>query len=155
MPASWLRGFFVLSIGIHCREIAWREADRRGGSEEEPLINSLLLLDVPEASSSASPVLLGELGINGGSGESSSEGTRVVRVSSMVMKKLTGLQSTDSTEAVAVMKIPSSFHDVGGRPREAAGCSSWFSSPPRRLLVLDGIQVFVLFSHKNLENFLI
>ncbi|CAA7395778.1 unnamed protein product [Spirodela intermedia] len=117
-----------------------RETDRRGGSEEGPLINSLLLLDVPEASSSASPVLLGELGINGGSGDSSSAGARVVRVSSMVMKKLTGLQSTDSTEAVAVMKIPSSFHDVGGRPREAAGCSSWFSSPPRRLLVLDGIQ---------------
>lgn len=64
---------------------------------------------------------------------------RIVRVSSIVMKKLSGLQSIDSIEAVALMSIPSSFCSIDDN-QEEANCQSWFPSP-HRILVLDGIQV--------------
>ncbi|KAA8531455.1 hypothetical protein F0562_006192 [Nyssa sinensis] len=62
---------------------------------------------------------------------------RLVRVSSMVMKKLSGVQSTESIEAIALMKIPSSFQSVDDD--QEADCRKWFPSP-HRILVLDGIQ---------------
>ncbi|GMP32592.1 hypothetical protein CsSME_00006277 [Camellia sinensis var. sinensis] len=63
---------------------------------------------------------------------------RIVRVSSMVMKKLSGLQSTESVEAIALMKIPYTFHNLDDNWQEA-DCHGWFPSP-HRILVLDGIQ---------------
>ncbi|XP_058069427.1 uncharacterized protein LOC131218714 isoform X2 [Magnolia sinica] len=68
---------------------------------------------------------------------------RIVHVSSIVMKKLSGLQSIDSVEAIALMRFPSSFCNMDGDQEE--DCESWFPSP-HRILVLDGIQdgVFLL-----------
>ncbi|KAM7276311.1 hypothetical protein ACFE04_018177 [Oxalis oulophora] len=63
---------------------------------------------------------------------------RIVNVSSLVMKKLSGLQSTQSTEAIAVMRMPTSFLRVDD-DRQDANCRNWFHSP-HRILVLDGIQ---------------
>ncbi|PIA46515.1 hypothetical protein AQUCO_01500214v1 [Aquilegia coerulea] len=63
---------------------------------------------------------------------------RIVRVSSVVMKKLCGMQSIDSIEAVALLKIPNSFCRVDGNHREE-DFRSWFPFP-HRVLVLDGIQ---------------
>ncbi|PKU68344.1 uncharacterized protein LOC110102498 isoform X1 [Dendrobium catenatum] len=64
--------------------------------------------------------------------------TSIVHVSPHVMKKLSGVQSVDSTEAVAIMKIPRSFFDMLGEHKEAV-YPSWFRLP-NRILVLDGIQ---------------
>ncbi|GMP32593.1 hypothetical protein CsSME_00006277 [Camellia sinensis var. sinensis] len=72
---------------------------------------------------------------------------RIVRVSSMVMKKLSGLQSTESVEAIALMKIPYTFHNLDDNWQEA-DCHGWFPSP-HRILVLDGIQVIVLLTPYN------
>ncbi|KAH7661947.1 RNA methyltransferase TrmH family protein [Dioscorea alata] len=63
---------------------------------------------------------------------------RILHVSSHVMKKVSGLQSADSIEAVAIIKFPSSFLDLDGG-KEDASCETWFPSP-QRILVLDGIQ---------------
>lgn len=63
--------------------------------------------------------------------------TRIVCVSSVVMKKLSGMQSTESIEAIALMRIPSSFVDLSDQ--KDADCHSWFPSQ-QRILVLDGIQ---------------
>lgn len=62
----------------------------------------------------------------------------LVRISSMVMKKLSGLQSIDSIEMIALMKIPSTFHSVDDEFLEE-DCSTWFKNA-HRVLVLDGIQ---------------
>ncbi|XP_020528183.1 uncharacterized protein LOC105421292 [Amborella trichopoda] len=67
---------------------------------------------------------------------------RVVRVSPLVMKKLAGLQSMDSIEAIGVMRIPYSFCDMENLDRET-DVWSW-STVPHRILVLDGIQVYFL-----------
>lgn len=66
---------------------------------------------------------------------------RIVRVSSMVMRKLSGVQSTESIEAIALMSIPTSFFNVVDG-QEKADCQRWFTSP-HRILVLDGIQVII------------
>lgn len=66
---------------------------------------------------------------------------RVVRVSSAVMNKLSGLQSTESTEAIGLLRFPTSFFNLVDR-QEAAGCERWFPVA-HRILVLDGIQVIV------------
>ncbi|OUZ99763.1 tRNA/rRNA methyltransferase [Macleaya cordata] len=63
---------------------------------------------------------------------------RIVRVSSTVMKKLSGVQSIDSIEAIALMRIPNSFCNLDDDQREA-NLHSLFPTP-RRILVLDGIQ---------------
>ncbi|KAJ0982856.1 hypothetical protein J5N97_011111 [Dioscorea zingiberensis] len=63
---------------------------------------------------------------------------RILRVSAHVMKKVSGLQSADSIEAVALIKFPSSFLDLNG-DQEEASCGAWFPSP-QRILALDGIQ---------------
>lgn len=61
----------------------------------------------------------------------------IVRVSSIVMRKLSGLQSTDSVDAIALMKFPASFLNLDDNQKH---CRKWFSSA-HRILVLDGIQV--------------
>ncbi|CAJ1940299.1 unnamed protein product [Sphenostylis stenocarpa] len=60
----------------------------------------------------------------------------IVRVSSVVMRKLSGLQTTDSLDAIALMKIPASFFNVDG---DQKNYKKWFRSV-HRILVLDGIQ---------------
>ncbi|CAM8902199.1 hypothetical protein QQ045_009842 [Rhodiola kirilowii] len=60
---------------------------------------------------------------------------RVVRVSSVVMKKISGLQSTESVEAIAVMKLPKHYRNVN----DDEDCRGWFPST-HRILVLEGIQ---------------
>ncbi|KAL5988432.1 hypothetical protein ACLOJK_036196 [Asimina triloba] len=101
-----------------CREISrFQESQREGTS----ILDCLLLLDgadVPE-------------GLH-------VPFTRIVRVSSVVMKKLSGLQSIDSTEAVALMRIPRSFCNLDSSDG-IANCESWFPSR-HRILALDGIQ---------------
>ncbi|KAJ4840384.1 hypothetical protein Tsubulata_036248 [Turnera subulata] len=63
---------------------------------------------------------------------------RVLRVSSFVMKKLSQLQSTECTEAIALMKFPSTYFLLDdGRNNE--DCRKWFPSP-HRILVLERIQ---------------
>lgn len=114
--------FLEKTIFIFLR--ACREILRFGELQEEriSILNCLLLLDgveVPE--------------------ELYNSSVRIVRVSSIVMKKLSGLQSIDSIEAVALMSIPSSFCSIDDN-QEEANCQSWFPSP-HRILVLDGIQV--------------
>ncbi|KAK9231458.1 hypothetical protein WN943_021693 [Citrus x changshan-huyou] len=64
--------------------------------------------------------------------------THTVRVSSVVMKKLSGVQSSESIEAIALMKIPTSVFSIDVNQKEA-DCRSWFPSI-HRILVLDGIQ---------------
>ncbi|KAK9949351.1 hypothetical protein M0R45_004878 [Rubus argutus] len=63
---------------------------------------------------------------------------RIVHVSSVVMKKISGMKSTESIEAIALMRIPTSFSDIDADQKEA-NCKTWFPSP-HRVLVLDGIQ---------------
>ena len=67
---------------------------------------------------------------------------RVVRVSPTVMKKLSGMQSTESIDAIALMRIPDSFYSLDGNLKQAH-CKRWFPSP-HRILVLEGIQVIIL-----------
>ncbi|KAF9622985.1 hypothetical protein IFM89_035700 [Coptis chinensis] len=64
---------------------------------------------------------------------------RIVRVSSMVMKKLCGVQSIDSIDAVALMRIPNSFCYMDDDDHGEENCRCWFPTP-HRVLVLDGIQ---------------
>nr|XP_027076449.1 methylmalonate-semialdehyde dehydrogenase [acylating], mitochondrial-like isoform X2 [Coffea arabica] len=54
------------------------------------------------------------------------------------MKKVSGLQSTDSIDMVALIKIPSTFHSIGSYLKEE-DCHKWFPSP-YQILVLDGVQ---------------
>jgi RNA methyltransferase, TrmH family len=65
----------------------------------------------------------------------------VVHVSANVLKKISGMQSVDSTAVIAIMKIPKSFCDL-----EINGSDAMFHRllpSPSRLLVLDGIQVLL------------
>ncbi|KAJ4782806.1 tRNA/rRNA methyltransferase (SpoU) family protein [Rhynchospora pubera] len=62
----------------------------------------------------------------------------VIYVSANVLKKISGMQSIDSTEVIAIMRMPRSFCDL-----EMNGSEAMFHSllpSPYRLLVLDGIQ---------------
>ncbi|KAI3499886.1 hypothetical protein L1887_35700 [Cichorium endivia] len=69
--------------------------------------------------------------------EFTESGVHIVRVNSVVMKKLSGLQSTESIDVVSLVKIPSSFHSLENNRHE--DFSKWFPSA-FRILVLDGIQ---------------
>ncbi|XP_061368357.1 uncharacterized protein LOC133311343 [Gastrolobium bilobum] len=60
----------------------------------------------------------------------------IVRVSSIVMRKLSGLESSDSIDAIALVKIPARFFNVDG---DKKNCLEWFPFV-HRILVLDGIQ---------------
>ena len=64
---------------------------------------------------------------------------RTLRVSALVMKKLSQVQSTESIEAIALMKFPTSYFIAD----DDLSCRKWFSSP-HRILVLEGIQVCYL-----------
>lgn len=70
--------------------------------------------------------------------ELDSPSNRTLRVSALVMKRLSQLQSTESTEAIALMKFPTSYIVVGHE--QDADCRKWFPAP-WRILVLEGIQV--------------
>lgn len=63
---------------------------------------------------------------------------RIVRVSPTVMKKLSGMQSVESIDAIALMRIPASFCSVDGNEKEV-DFKRCFPSP-HRILVLEGIQ---------------
>lgn len=65
---------------------------------------------------------------------------RIVIVSSLVMKKLSGVQSTESVEAIALMRIPNSFIDLKDEEDITTDCKKWFPYA-HRVLVLDRIQV--------------
>ncbi|XP_037428805.1 uncharacterized tRNA/rRNA methyltransferase YsgA isoform X3 [Triticum dicoccoides] len=65
-------------------------------------------------------------------------GGNVVYVSATVMKRISGMRSVDSTEAIAVMHMPKHFCDLGDE-EGGAGLDAAFQSP-KRILVLDGIQ---------------
>jgi TrmH family RNA methyltransferase len=56
------------------------------------------------------------------------------------MKKISGMRSVDSTEAIAVMHMPKHFCDLNG-DEGGAGLDELFHQSPNRILVLDGIQV--------------
>ncbi|CAN1189966.1 Uncharacterized tRNA/rRNA methyltransferase YsgA [Linum perenne] len=60
---------------------------------------------------------------------------RTLRVSALVMKKLSQVQSTESIDAIALMKFPTSYFIADGD----LNCRKWFSAP-HRILVLEGIQ---------------
>nr|ACG42486.1 spoU rRNA Methylase family protein [Zea mays] len=62
----------------------------------------------------------------------------ILYVSAAVMKKVSGMQSVDSTEAVAVMHMPNLFRDLGSH-QDGDALDGLFSYP-KRILVLDGIQ---------------
>ncbi|XP_047956001.1 uncharacterized tRNA/rRNA methyltransferase slr1673-like isoform X1 [Salvia hispanica] len=60
----------------------------------------------------------------------------VVEVSPEVIRKISGIQSVDSVEVIALMRIPSSFRIVN---KHDENCRTLFPFP-HRILVLDGIQ---------------
>lgn len=60
---------------------------------------------------------------------------RIVYVSEPVMRKLAGVDSTEGLQGVGVLALPSSFCNLADTQ-----AANWLSSP-RRVLVLDGIQV--------------
>ncbi|KAG8478511.1 hypothetical protein CXB51_028321 [Gossypium anomalum] len=62
----------------------------------------------------------------------------VIRIGSMVMKKLSGVQSAESIEAIALMRFPTSFLNLTV-DQNKSDSQSWFPST-HRILVLDGIQ---------------
>ncbi|XP_076905240.1 uncharacterized protein LOC143560939 [Bidens hawaiensis] len=64
-------------------------------------------------------------------------GIHIVRVNSLVMKKLCGVQSTESIDAVSLVKIPSTFQNLDDDHHQHF--SKWFPSA-FRILILDGIQ---------------
>jgi len=108
----------------------WRDVNREIHRSQESLkertveLEYLLLLDEAEVSQ----VL------------DDKSSARVVRVSSVVMKKLSQLQSTESVDAIALMKFPTTYFVVDNHQ----DCSrKWFPSP-HRILVLEGIQVIPL-----------
>uniref|UniRef100_A0A0E0GS00 tRNA/rRNA methyltransferase SpoU type domain-containing protein n=2 Tax=Oryza TaxID=4527 RepID=A0A0E0GS00_ORYNI len=62
----------------------------------------------------------------------------VVYVSAAVMKKVSGMQSVDSTEAIAIIHMPKYFRDLDS-DQGGAVLDEWLGSA-KRILVLDGIQ---------------
>ncbi|KAJ4914088.1 tRNA/rRNA methyltransferase (SpoU) family protein [Raphanus sativus] len=113
----------VLVVGaIPIREVCLFQTNKQGVATE---IDCLLLHEEAQI-----PLGLESLSI------------RIVRVSSLVMKKLSGVQSAESVEAVALMRIPSSFIDLEDDDEDmiiTRDCEKWFPSA-HRVLVLDNIQ---------------
>lgn len=102
-----------------CREICRFKESK---NDKTPIVDCLLLLD-----GAACPEGLDD------------NYTSVVHVSPNVMKKLSGMQSVDSIEGIALMRIPRSFHDMDVNQE---GEIHWSCFPsPHRILVLDGVQV--------------
>ncbi|KAL3845114.1 hypothetical protein ACJIZ3_002517 [Penstemon smallii] len=87
-------------------------------SSDRPIIECLLVLEnyeIPE--------------------EIDGHDNRIVHVSSAVIRKISGVESIDSIEVIALVRIPSTFQIL----RHEEDCQTWFSFP-HRILVLDGIQ---------------
>lgn len=63
----------------------------------------------------------------------------IVHVNSEVMKKLSGINSIDSVGVIALVRIPSTFHIASSNLQDKGFLT--LLSYPRRILVLDGIQV--------------
>jgi len=103
-----------------CREICRFQESQ---NDEHPILDCLLLLDGAE-----SPKGLDD------------SYTSIVHVSANVMKKLSGMQSVDSVEGIALMRIHWSFYDMDDVNQGEEIHWSRFHSPHRKLL-LDGIQV--------------
>lgn len=55
------------------------------------------------------------------------------------MKKISGMQSVDSTEAIGVTHMPKYFCDLGSD--EGGAVLDGLFHSPKRILILDGIQV--------------
>ncbi|KAL2241100.1 uncharacterized protein LOC105178232 [Sesamum indicum] len=70
--------------------------------------------------------------------EIENKAVRVVHVNLEVIRKISGVQSVDSVEVIALVRIPSTFHIVSNNLR-AEDCHTFFSFP-QRILVLDRIQ---------------
>ncbi|XP_042028867.1 uncharacterized tRNA/rRNA methyltransferase YsgA-like isoform X3 [Salvia splendens] len=66
----------------------------------------------------------------------SSHMSESVEVSPEVIRKISGVQSVDSVEVIALMRIPSSFRIINKHDED---CRTLFPFP-HRILVLDGIQ---------------
>ncbi|VVB09834.1 unnamed protein product [Arabis nemorensis] len=110
----------VLVVGaIPIREVCMFQENKRGIKTE---IECLLVLEKAQI-----PQGLESLSI------------RIVIVSSLVMKKLSGVQSTESVEAIALMRIPNSFIDLKDEEYITTDCKKWFPYA-HRVLVLDRIQ---------------
>lgn len=114
-----------------CREICrFQELH----NDELPMIDCLLLLD-------------GVVSPEGLDDSCSS----VVHVTSKVMKKLSGMESIDSLEGIALMRIPRSFYDLDGN-QEKEEIQWSFLTSPHRMLVLDGIQVSIYVYNISYQN---
>ncbi|KAL8472254.1 hypothetical protein ACS0TY_028837 [Phlomoides rotata] len=88
---------------------------------EKPIIQCLFVLDnccIPE--------------------EINDEAIHVVQVNLEVIRKISGVQSVDCVEVIALVRIPSTFQILSSSLRDE-DCRTLFSFP-HRLLVLDGIQ---------------
>ncbi|XP_022739711.1 uncharacterized protein LOC111291871 [Durio zibethinus] len=90
-------------------------------SQEKTVMDCLLLLDKAEIPE----------GLD-------TDSVRIVRINTMVMKKLSGVQSAESIEAIALMRLPTSFLNLD-IDQNTLDCRRWFPST-YRILVLDGIQ---------------
>lgn len=89
--------------------------------QDRPIIECLLVLDnshIPE--------------------EIDDPSVHIIRVNSVVMSKLSGVQSTASVDFIALVRFPTTFHVASNNLHEE-DCRKWFSFP-HRILVLDGIQ---------------
>ncbi|XP_073155413.1 uncharacterized protein [Henckelia pumila] len=89
--------------------------------QDRPIIECLLVLDnshIPE--------------------EIDYPSVHIIRVNSVVMSKLSGVQSNDSVHVIALVRFPTTFHVASDNLLEE-DCRKWFSFP-HRILVLDGIQ---------------
>lgn len=73
----------------------------------------------------------------------SSWAERIAYVSEAVLRKVAGVDSTQGLHGVGVLALPSSFCNLEGGGDIPV---DWVCSP-RRVLVLDGIQVSVAFVH--------
>jgi hypothetical protein len=117
----WIKGFFFLS-GFSQREIC-EYALKKGGGGESLQFEVLLVLDgTPEPP---------DLAI---------WSDRIVRVSEAVMCKVAGVESSQGLGCVGVLPLPSSFCNLEAIQSASSGAFNWCPSP-RRVLVLDGIQV--------------
>lgn len=71
--------------------------------------------------------------------EMDDKGVRVIQVNPEVIRKISGVQSVDSVELIALMRIPSTFRILNDRLNDE-DLRRLFPFP-HRILVLDGIQV--------------
>ncbi|KAK9713185.1 hypothetical protein RND81_06G009700 [Saponaria officinalis] len=110
---------FLLLVGSTLiRELHEFHVSKR---DHETAIECLILLEHAEV-----PEGLGEIPVDR------------VYVSSLVMRKLAGVQSTESIEAIALMRSPSSFVELNDN-QSKIDCTRWFGcSSTHRILVLDG-----------------